>query len=45
MTVKIQVTQEYLGQQCHLECLAPMYKKIFDFDFRIDGRSRRPKIC
>ncbi|KAL2822679.1 alpha-glucuronidase A [Aspergillus cavernicola] len=35
--VELQVTQEYLGQQCHLLYLAPMWKEILDFDLRVDG--------
>ncbi|KAI0454674.1 glycoside hydrolase superfamily [Xylaria acuta] len=35
--IELQVTQEYLGQQCHLVYLAPMWKTILDFDLRVDG--------
>ncbi|KAL4903984.1 hypothetical protein BDW74DRAFT_31364 [Aspergillus multicolor] len=35
--VELQVTQEYLGQQCHLVYLAPMWKEVLDFDLRVDG--------
>ncbi|KAI1757650.1 glycoside hydrolase superfamily [Xylaria castorea] len=35
--IELQVTQEYMGQQCHLVYLAPMWKTILDFDLRIDG--------
>lgn len=36
--VELQVTQEYLGQQCHLVYLAPMWKEVLDFDLRVDGQ-------
>ncbi|KAL4938327.1 hypothetical protein BDV06DRAFT_231929 [Aspergillus oleicola] len=36
--VELQVTQEYLGQQCHLVYLAPMWKEILDFDLRVDSK-------
>ncbi|KAI1742405.1 glycoside hydrolase superfamily [Xylaria scruposa] len=35
--IELQVTQEYLGQQCHLVYLAPMWKTILNFDLRVDG--------
>ncbi|KAI1489242.1 glycoside hydrolase superfamily [Biscogniauxia mediterranea] len=35
--MELQVTQEYLGQQCHLVYLAPLWKTILDFDLRVDG--------
>ncbi|KAI0414254.1 glycoside hydrolase superfamily [Xylaria grammica] len=35
--IELQVTQEYLGQQCHLAYLAPLWKTILDFDLRVDG--------
>ncbi|CZR65625.1 probable alpha-glucuronidase A [Phialocephala subalpina] len=37
--IELQVTQEYLGQQCHLVYLAPLWKTILDFDLRVDNRS------
>ncbi|KAK3904479.1 family 67 putative glycoside hydrolase [Staphylotrichum tortipilum] len=37
-TIELQVTQEYLGQQAHLVYLAPMWKEILDFDFRVDDK-------
>ncbi|KAL4789128.1 glycoside hydrolase superfamily [Aspergillus venezuelensis] len=37
--VELQVTQEYLGQQCHLVYLAPMWKEVLDFDLRVDGEA------
>jgi alpha-glucuronidase len=36
--IELQVTQEYLGQQCHLVYLAPLWKGILDFDLRINGQ-------
>ncbi|KAI3339125.1 glycoside hydrolase superfamily [Ustulina deusta] len=35
--IELQITQEYLGQQCHLVYLAPLWKTILDFDLRVDG--------
>ncbi|KAE8443575.1 hypothetical protein EG329_001737 [Mollisiaceae sp. DMI_Dod_QoI] len=37
--IELQVTQEYLGQQCHLVYLAPLWKTVLDFDLRIENRS------
>jgi alpha-glucuronidase len=36
--IELQITQEYLGQQCHLVYLAPLWKTILDFDMRVDGK-------
>ncbi|KAI1159745.1 glycoside hydrolase superfamily, partial [Nemania serpens] len=36
--IELQVTQEYLGQQCHLAYLPPLWKTILDFDLRVDGK-------
>lgn len=36
--IELQVTQEYLGQQCHLVYLPPLWKTITDFDLRVDHR-------
>ncbi|KAI2631122.1 glycoside hydrolase superfamily [Xylaria nigripes] len=36
--IELEITQEYLGQQCHLVYLAPLWKTVLDFDLRIDGR-------
>jgi len=36
--IELQVTQEYLGQQCHLVYLPPLWKTILDFDLRVDGK-------
>ncbi|KAK4609428.1 putative alpha-glucuronidase A [Fulvia fulva] len=35
--IELQVAQEYLGQQCHLVYLPPLWKTITDFDLRIDN--------
>lgn len=35
--IELQITQEYLGQQCHLVYLPPLWKTILDFDLRVDG--------
>ena len=37
--VELQITQEYMGQQKHLCFLVPMWKKVLDFDMRVDGKS------
>jgi len=35
--IELQVTQEYLGQQCHLVYLAPLWKEILGFDLKADN--------
>ena len=35
--IELQVTQEYLGQQCHLVYLSDLWKSILDFDLRVDN--------
>jgi len=35
--IELEVTQEYLGQQCHLFYHPPLWKTILDFDLRVDG--------
>jgi len=35
--IELEVTQEYLGQQCHLVYLPPLWKTVLDFDLRVDG--------
>ncbi|KAI1399000.1 glycoside hydrolase family 67 protein [Hypoxylon fuscum] len=35
--IELQVAQEYLGQQCHLVYLPPLWKTVLDFDMRVDG--------
>lgn len=37
MAIELQVSQEYLGQQCHLVYLPPLWKTILDFDLQVDG--------
>ena len=37
--IELQVTQEYLGQQCHLVYLPPLWKTVLDFDLRVDNES------
>jgi len=39
--IELQITQEYLEQQCHLVYLAPLWKSISDFDSRVDNREPR----
>ena len=36
--IELQVTQEYLGQQCHLVYLSPLWKTVLDFDLRVDSQ-------
>ncbi|KAI1385815.1 glycoside hydrolase family 67 protein [Hypoxylon trugodes] len=36
--IELQITQEYLGQQCHLVYLPPLWKTILDFDLKVDGQ-------
>jgi alpha-glucuronidase len=36
--IELQVTQEYMGQQCHLVYLAPLWKTILDFDMRVNSQ-------
>ncbi|PCD27512.1 alpha-glucuronidase precursor [Fusarium graminearum] len=36
--IELQISQEYLGQQCHLVYLPPLWRTILDFDMRIDGK-------
>ncbi|KAI0814106.1 glycoside hydrolase superfamily [Xylaria sp. FL0064] len=35
--IELQITQEYMGQQCHLVYLPPLWKTILNFDLRVDG--------
>ena len=39
--VELQVAQEYLGQQCHLVYLTPLWKTILDFDLRVDRKASK----
>ncbi|KAF5022833.1 hypothetical protein F66182_5127 [Fusarium sp. NRRL 66182] len=41
MAIELQITQEYLGQQCHLVYLPPLWRTILDFDLRIDQKQSR----
>lgn len=34
--IELEVTQEYLGQQCHLVYLPPLWKTVLDFDLRVN---------
>ncbi|KAF4120873.1 alpha-glucuronidase [Geosmithia morbida] len=36
--IELQITQEYLGQQCHLVYLAPLWQDVLGFDMRVDGK-------
>ncbi|OQV01302.1 hypothetical protein CLAIMM_06683 [Cladophialophora immunda] len=36
--IELEVAQEYLGQQCHLVYLPPLWKTVLDFDLRVDGK-------
>lgn len=37
--IELQVTPEYLGQNCHFVYLAPLWKEILDFDLRAENKS------
>lgn len=37
--IELEVTQEYLGQQCHLVYLPPLWKTVLDFDLRVDNKT------
>ncbi|EMC99278.1 glycoside hydrolase family 67 protein [Baudoinia panamericana UAMH 10762] len=37
--IELQVTQEYLGQQCHLVYLPPLWQTVLDFDLRVDNKT------
>ncbi|XP_014562743.1 glycoside hydrolase family 67 protein [Bipolaris victoriae FI3] len=41
--IELQITPEYLGQNCHLVYLAPQWKEILDFDMRADNTESRVK--
>ncbi|KAK7892300.1 hypothetical protein LTR67_007396 [Exophiala xenobiotica] len=36
--IELEVTQEYLGQQCHLVYLPPLWKTVLDFDMRVNHK-------
>lgn len=37
--IELEVAQEYLGQQCHLVYLPPLWKTVLDFDLKVEGDS------
>jgi alpha-glucuronidase len=37
--IELEVTQEYLGQQCHLVYLPPLWDTVLTFDLRVDNES------
>lgn len=39
MAIELQVTQEYLGQQCHLVYLPPLWRTVTDFDLKVNNQS------
>ncbi|KAF4632309.1 hypothetical protein G7Y89_g5824 [Cudoniella acicularis] len=39
--VELQVSQEYLGQQCHLVYLAPMWKETLSFDLKVEDKESK----
>ncbi|KIJ48597.1 glycoside hydrolase family 67 protein [Sphaerobolus stellatus SS14] len=39
VAIELEVTQEYLGQQCHMVYLPPLWKTILDFDLRVDNKT------
>lgn len=39
--IELEVAQEYLGQQCHLVYLAPLWKTVLDFDLRVGNQTSR----
>ncbi|KAF2645301.1 alpha-glucuronidase [Massarina eburnea CBS 473.64] len=41
--IELQITQEYLGQQCHLLYLGPLWKEILEFDMKADDRPSKVK--
>ncbi|KAB5581043.1 alpha-glucuronidase A [Coniochaeta sp. 2T2.1] len=36
--IELQITQEYLGQQCHLVYLPPLWKTVLDFDMQVSNQ-------
>ncbi|RFU30502.1 hypothetical protein B7463_g5812, partial [Scytalidium lignicola] len=38
LAIELEVAQEYLGQQCHVVYLPPLWKTVLDFDLRIDNK-------
>ncbi|KAJ4338861.1 hypothetical protein N0V95_007931 [Ascochyta clinopodiicola] len=41
--IELQVTPEYLGQNCHFVYLAPLWKETLEFDMRAENRSSKVK--
>lgn len=39
VAIELEVAQEYLGQQCHLVYLPPLWKTVLDFDLRVDNQT------
>ncbi|KAK5135843.1 hypothetical protein LTR08_004491 [Meristemomyces frigidus] len=39
VAIELQITPEYLGQQCHHVYLPPLWKTVLDFDLRKDNES------
>lgn len=39
--IELEIAQEYLGQQCHLVYLPPLWKTVLDFDLRVDSKPSR----
>jgi alpha-glucuronidase len=38
VAIELEVAQEYLGQQCHLVYLPPLWKTVLDFDLRVNSK-------
>ncbi|KAJ2958152.1 hypothetical protein NQZ79_g6235 [Umbelopsis isabellina] len=38
VAMEVEVAQEYLGQQCHLVYLPPLWKETLDFDLQVDNK-------
>lgn len=38
VAIELQVSQEYLGHQCHVVYLPPLWQTILGFDMRVDGK-------
>lgn len=41
--IELQITQEYLGHQCHLVYIAPLWKEILETDLRAESRPSKVK--
>jgi alpha-glucuronidase len=37
VSIELQITQEYMGQQRHTVFLVPMWKEVLEFDMRVNG--------